>query len=97
MNKGHSPSPHQRLVEQLTEKKAILKCREVSEYYDMKNLPECVMTEIHNNGYMEYYNACPKILVSVPEDREPVEYILNLILRLNHVGEIKQQLKAMKV
>jgi len=89
MNKGHSPSPHQRLIEQLTAKESILKCREVTEYYDLKKLPAEIMQAIHEHGYLEYYLSAPKVLVSVPEGQDPKEYILNMIKRFSEGNQIK--------
>jgi len=94
---GEQCSAKQRLVETCTGKQAIIHCRAIrpEEYYDMKNLPADIMQEIEKCGYLEYLRLTPKCQISVPKGRDAKDYVINFILRLNNVGELKQRFNPM--
>lgn len=94
---GEQCSSKQRLTEVFTGKQAIMQCRAIhqDEYFDIKNLPGEFVAEIDARGYSDYLRLTPKCKISVPKGRDAMEYVINFILRLNNVGELKQRFNPM--
>jgi len=95
---GEQVSAKQRLVEQLPRKEIILKSKkhDITHYYDMRNLPEEIMQQIHKKGLYEKWKCIPKMLWSAPPKGNKVEHLLSFISRYGNLNtRIGEMMKPM--
>ena len=66
------------------DKVKIITCREVKfdEMYDIKNLPQHIMDAIIDDCLFQKWYDLPKFRFSIPDGRNEIEFIINLVLRL---------------
>ena len=95
---GKPISPHQQLVEQLTAKQAILTSPYIDnkDLYDTRNLPEELLTAVHEAGLYDKLLTCDRCMVHLPDN--VIQMLLHWIDRHGKaVSNIKYKFKPMTI
>jgi hypothetical protein len=87
------------LVEQYTAKQAIALSPQPKEcdLYDMKALPEYMLSAIHESGLYDKYLTMPKMQFSLCCKGDKIEHLLNMIRRYDVLPGVQPMMKSIHV